>query len=527
MLVAIGGIDPALCGVVAVGLGERADVVDGLAGGDDALRQARQRGAQLEDGAGGVAGGDGAVVQRVVELQHRVPLGVVHRAAVEHGQVVLRVADHAQHPAGVGIHGDDRAGFRKLDLALGLLVLGQNLRVLLLPGFLGDQRLLGVVDAGDGAHQRVGHGLLQIHVDGQHHGVSVGGGRVAQLAHDLAARVALHLAAALAVGDVGGELILQRVFDARRADEGVVGVALGLVALQLGGGDLADVAHLVAGDGALGIDAGGGFADVHAVQFHGLGFDLGDGLEAHVVGDGDGQGVEGIHAGLLPQRQHLHGHVLVQILRDAVLLQQRLEELLLGDVGHVEVGAPLALARGLHGLAAGAGVEAPHAVFVLLHPEAVDGGLAVGFDQADHVDEHLGIVCTLLVAGLGGIAVEGDGVAGLIVGQGHHVRIVNGAALAVDGDGLGGFGGGAGRVVVGFDDDHAVKANEHRGKDQHGQKRHDQHSAFVGLQKCFTSRVARPPPACRLLPMYRRWKAGWRIWVRAVISTTRIARLPT
>ena len=494
MLVALGGADPALRGVVGVGLGERADVVDGLAGGDDALRQARQRGAQLEDGAGGVAGGDGAVVQRGVELQHRVPLGVVHRAAVEHGQVVLRVADHAQNPAGVGIHGDDRAGFRKLDLALGLLVLGQNLRVLLLPGFLGDQRLLGIVDAGDGAHQRVGHGLLQIHVDGQHHGVAVGGGGVAQLAHDLAAGVSLHLAAALAVGDVGGELILQRVFDACCADEGVVGVALGLVTLQLGGGDLADVAHLVAGDSALGIDAGGGFADVHAVQLHGLGFDLGDGLKAHVVGDGDGQGVEGIHSGLLPQRQHLHGHVLVQILRDAVLLQQRLEELLLGDVGHVEVGAPLALARGLHGLAAGAGVEAPHAVLVLLHPEAVDGGLAVGFDQADNVDEHLGVVRAVRLGGLGGVAVEGDVVAGLVIGQRNHVGIVDGAALAVDRDGLGGLGGSAGHIAFGIGDDHAVEPDEHCAEHEDQNERHDENSTFVGLQKCFTSRVDRPPP---------------------------------
>ncbi len=507
--------------------GVGADVVDGLRGGDDALGKARQRGAQLEDGARGVAGGDGAVVQGVVELQHLVPLGVVHLAAVEHGQIVLGIADHAQHPARIGIHGDDRAGFRKGDLAAGFLVLSQHLGIVPLPGGALHLRLLGRANGLDGVHQRLGHGLFQIHVDGQHHGIAVGGRLVAQLAHHLAAGVDLHLAAALSVFHVGRELVLQRIFDARRADVGVVGIALALVALQLGGGDFADVAHLVAGDGALGIDAGGGLGDVHAVQLHGFGFDLGHGLEAHIVGDGDGQGVEGVHAGLLPQGQHLDDHILVQIVGDAVLLQQRGVEFLLSHTGHVEVGAPLALSGGLHGFAGGAGVEAPDAVLVLLQPEVVDGGLAVGFDQADHVDEHLGIVCTLLVAGLGGIAVEGDVVAGLIVGQGHHVRIVNGAALAVDGDGLGGFGGGAGRVVVGFDDDHAVKANEHRGKDQHGQKRHDQHSAFVGLQKCFTSRVARPPPACRLLPMYRRWKAGWRIWVRAVISTTRIARLPT
>ena len=527
MLVALGGTDPALRGVVAVGLVERADVIDGLGGGDHALGEARQRGAQLEDGAGGVAGGDGAVVQRIVELQHRVPLGVVHRAAVEHGQVVLRIADHAQNPAGVGIHGDDCAGFRHLNLALGVLVLGQNLLVLLLPGFLGDQVLLGRVDAVDGLHQRLGHGLLQIHVDGQHHGVAVGGRGVAQLAHDLAAGVSLHLAAALAVGDVGRELILQRVFDARRADEGVVGIALGLIVRQLGGGDLADVAHLMAGDGALGVDAGGGFADVHAVQLHGLGFDLGHRLKAHVVGDGDGQGVEGVHAGLLPERQHLHDHVLVQIAGDAVLLQQRVEQILLRHAGHVEVGAPLAFARGLHCLAAGAGVEAPHAALVLLQPEAVDRGLAVGLDQADHVDEHLGVVRAVRLGGLGGIAVEGDVVAGLVIGQRNHVGIVDGAALAVYGDGLGGFGGGAGGVAVGLEHDHAVEPREHRAEYQNQDQGHNQNSTFVGLQKCFTSRVDRPPPPGPVLPMYRRWKAGCRSWVRTVMSATRMARLPT
>ena len=94
VLLGLGG--PALGGPVRVGLGEALGaVVDDLVGGDHALGEAAQGGAQLEDRAGGVLGTDGPVQKRVFALQHLVPQDGVHLAVVEHAQVVLGDADHA------------------------------------------------------------------------------------------------------------------------------------------------------------------------------------------------------------------------------------------------------------------------------------------------------------------------------------------------------------------------------------------------------------------------------------------------
>ena len=441
----VGG--PALGGVGLVGLVEAAQVADALVQRDGALGESRQGGDQLEDGAGRVLGGDGAVVEGIVALHGVGPQALVHLAVVEDGQVVVGIGDHAQHPPGVGVHGHHGAGFGQVDVPVVFLVLLEHVLVLVLPVFAAHGLFLLLADGGDGGGQRRGHHLLQVHVDGQHHGVAVGGRGVGQLAHSLAAGVHLHHALALTVFDVGGQLVLQGALDAVGADVGVVGVALALVGLQRVLADLADVAGDVAGGAALRVDAGGALRHVHAQQVQRPDLDLGDGLVAHVVGDGDGGGVEGVHAALLPQCQHLHDQLLIALqvqlaqsrqLVDAVFFQQGGVEVLFLCPAQIEVGAPLAFAGGLHGGGVGPGIEAPGAVVVFLEPKIVDTGLAVGLHQPDDLDQRPGVGQAVLVAVAGGVAVEGDVVAAAVIGQRNHVGIENGSAVAVEGDGLGG-----------------------------------------------------------------------------------------
>ena len=112
---------------------EAALVVDAGVQRNCALGQTGKRGAQLEDRSGRVLRGDGAVVQRVVALADFLPVAVGDAAAVKVGQIKVGIADHAQHAAGVGIHGHQCAGIGQRDLLASFGVFCQHISIAALP----------------------------------------------------------------------------------------------------------------------------------------------------------------------------------------------------------------------------------------------------------------------------------------------------------------------------------------------------------------------------------------------------------
>ena len=457
---------PAFCRVYRVGLGVCAPIVDSGIGRDRALGKTGERRTQFEDRTRRILGGNRAVVQRIIAVQQLVPFCGIHLTAVEHRKIVIRIAYHAQHAAGIGIHRHDRAGFRQRYFASGLGVLRQHIRVSILPAAARNLGLLRITNLVDGGNQRIRHHLFQFDIDGQHDGISVRGRGIIQFAHHLAARVAFYIAAALTIGNIGRKLILQRIFDARRADVCIGGVALAAVGFQLRLGNLAGVADDVARGAAFGVYARGAFFDVDAVQIHRSGFNFRNGFKAHVVGDGDRRGVKRVHARFLPQRQHLGNHIVVQIGGNAVFFAQRFEKIRFIHAAHIEVRAPLLFARCFHAVYTGTRVKAPGAIVVLFHPEIVYGGFAVRFNQPDGFDQHLRIGGSVFFARFRGIAVEGYVVAGFIVSQRYHVGIINRAALSVQRDRFFGFGAQTGLICIRVGDAHDVQPNKDRDKDQ-------------------------------------------------------------
>ena len=87
--------------------------------------------------------------------------------------------------------------------------------------------------------------------------VAVGGLGIADLAGQLTVAVALHDAAALALGDAGGQPVLLALFDAVQADLVVQGVAGGLVVFVIGviALDLARVADDLGGQSGARVNA--------------------------------------------------------------------------------------------------------------------------------------------------------------------------------------------------------------------------------------------------------------------------------
>ena len=383
------GVDPAAGLVHGVGLGKRPFVGNARFQRDGALCQRAQAGDQLIDGAGRVARADGAVEHGVAVVVDDLRPAAHIDGALEEGQVVIRIAGHGQDAAGIGIHAHDGAGLRQLDFDVVGDIAVERFAVGALPAGVGDDFQLLFVHGFDDALQIALGGLLQLGIDGKHDGVPVRGGGVGKLAHRLAARVDLHVLLPLPVFDVGRELILHGGFDARRAHDGVVGIALGLVFLQAFGIDLAGVAHHVRGQRFLRIHARGAFQDGEADQLVRAGLDFRNRLEIHVISDGHGAGGEVRHARGLPDGQHLELHLFVQIVRNGVIFAQRVEQFLhrLG-VEH-EIAAPLADARFLHGGIGRAGIELPVSFFVPREPEFGDGGLSVGLDQFDGRDDGL------------------------------------------------------------------------------------------------------------------------------------------